>query len=78
MVAEKADPSERYEGIDRNVLDEDVWAETPAKAVCPKCGLAIDPGAIRCPRCNALVIMACGGSCASCGSRSCVRREDLG
>ena len=78
MTAEKPDPNERYEGIDRSVLDEDVWAETPAQLACPKCGLAIEPGAIRCPRCNGLVIAACGGSCASCGSRSCVRREELG
>jgi len=78
MSAAKPDPDERYVGIDRSVLDEDVWAEAPAKAACPTCGLAIDPGAIRCPRCNTFVITSCGGSCASCGSRSCVRREDLG
>jgi len=78
MTAEKPDPNERYEGIDRSVLDEDVWAETPAQLACPKCGLVIGSGAIRCPRCNGLVIAACKGSCASCGSRSCVRREELG
>ena len=78
MTAETPDSNDRYEGIDRSVLDEDVWAETPAPAACPKCGLAIESGAIRCPRCNALAIIACGGSCASCGARSCVGREDLG
>ena len=78
MSAETPDPNERYQGIDRSVLDEDVWAEASAKPVCPKCGLAIASGAIRCSRCNALVITACGGSCASCGARPCVRREGLG
>ncbi len=75
---EKPNPDERYEGVDRSVLDEDVWAETPAKDVCPKCGLTIEPGTLRCPRCNALVLMGCGGSCASCGSRSCVKRDERG
>jgi hypothetical protein len=77
-VAERSDPNERYEGIDRSVLDEDVWAESPAKPVCPKCGLALAPKAIRCPRCNAFVIAGCGGSCASCGARSCARRREKG
>jgi hypothetical protein len=66
---------ERYVGVDRSVLDEDVWAEKPAKTDCPKCGMSVDTGSIRCPRCNALLIMACGGSCASCGSKSCVRPQ---
>jgi hypothetical protein len=67
---------ERFEGIDRSVLDEDVWAEAPVKVKCPKCGMDVEQGAIRCPRCNALVLMGCGGSCSSCGSRTCVRGED--
>jgi hypothetical protein len=71
----KSDPNERFEGIDRRVLDADVWADTPAQPVCAKCGLALDPGAIRCPRCNAFVLTGCGGSCASCGARSCARRK---
>ena len=75
---EKPNPNERFEGVDRTVLDEDVWAETPTKDVCPKCGMVIGSGALRCPRCNALVIMGCGGSCASCGSRSCVKRDERG
>lgn len=66
---------ERYIGVDRSVLDADVWAEEPAKTACPKCGMLVEAGSFRCPRCNALVIMACGGSCASCGSKSCVRPE---
>ena len=73
---EKPNPNERFEGVDRTVLDEDVWAEKPVKDVCPKCGLAVEPGTLRCPRCNALVIMGCGGSCASCGSRRCVKRDE--
>jgi hypothetical protein len=28
--------------------------------------------AIRCPRCNALLLTACSGACASCGSRACM------
>jgi len=75
---EKPNPNERFEGVDRTVLDEDVWAETPTKDVCPKCGMVIGSGALRCPRCNALVIMGCGGSCASCGSRSCVKCDEGG
>jgi len=75
---EKPNPNERFEGVDRTVLDEDVWAETPTKDVCPKCGMVIGSGALRCPRCNVLVIMGCGGSCASCGSRSCVKCDEGG
>jgi hypothetical protein len=75
-MSPKSDPNERYEGVDRRVLDEDVWAEAPAEPLCPKCGLALDSGSIRCPRCNAFVLTGCGGSCASCGSRSCARRTE--
>ncbi len=75
-MARASDPNERYEGIDRSVLDEDVWDEAPEKAACPKCGLAIEPGSLRCPRCNTLVIAGCGGSCASCGVRTCARRAE--
>ena len=74
-MIEKPNPDERFEGVDRSVLDGDVWAETCERSACPTCGLAIEPGTLRCPRCNTLVIMGCGGSCASCGSRSCVKRE---
>lgn len=74
-MAERPDPNERFEGVDRSVLDEDTWCEKPAKIACPKCGMAVDAGAIRCPRCNAFLLMGCSGSCSSCGSRSCVRRE---
>lgn len=75
-MAQHSDPNERFEGIDRSVLDEDVWTEAVPKTTCPKCGLAVDAGTIRCPRCHALTLMACGGSCASCGSRTCVRCEE--
>lgn len=64
---------ERFDGVDRAVLDADVWAEGPAKTPCPKCGMAVEAGSLRCPRCNALVITGCGGSCASCGAKSCDR-----
>lgn len=66
---------ERFEGVDRSVLDEDVWAEAPVKTPCPKCGMAVEAGALRCPRCNALVITGCGGSCASCGAKNCARLD---
>ncbi len=77
-MAVKSDPNERFEGIDRSVLDDDVWAETLSAAVCPTCGLQLAGDEIRCRRCNALVLTGCGGSCASCGSRTCVRREERG
>ena len=35
-------------------------------AKCPSCGLASDD--IRCPRCNALKVVGCSGSCALCKS----------
>ena len=75
---EKSDPDERSEGIGRSFPDGDGWVETPAKDVCPKCGLTIEPGTLRCPRCNALLLMGCGGSCATCGSRSCAERKERG
>ena len=31
---------------------------------CPRCGLIAE--GVRCPRCNALKLKACDGSCASC------------
>ena len=74
-MADKDRDHERYEGIDRSVLDEDVWADVPAKNPCPKCGMPVEEGSLRCPRCNALVIMSCGGSCASCGAKSCARLD---
>jgi hypothetical protein len=64
---------ERFEGIDRSVLDEDVWAEEPRQVKCPECNLSVPVGAIRCPRCNHFMLTGCSGSCASCGSRSCLR-----
>lgn len=71
-------PDERYEGIDRSVLDEDVWSEgsCPATVTCPKCSFAAPPDAVRCPRCNALLLMACSGSCGACMSKTCVRKGD--
>ena len=35
-------------------------------AKCPECGLASDE--IRCPRCNALKVVGCSGSCGACKS----------
>ena len=35
-------------------------------AKCPSCGL--ESAEIRCPRCNALKVQGCNGSCSSCGS----------
>lgn len=41
--------------------------------VCPECGFESDE--VRCPRCNALKVMGCQGSCWSCGnSPSCQKR----
>ncbi|MDO8963569.1 MAG: hypothetical protein Q7W30_03655 [Coriobacteriia bacterium] len=64
---------ERHEGIDRTVLDEDVWAEEPIVASCPVCGMGVVRGTIRCPRCNALLVVACSGVCGACVSRTCAR-----
>ena len=74
-MAERPLDHERYAGVDRSVLDEDMWAEESVKSPCPKCGMLVDAGSLRCPRCNALVIMACGGSCASCGAKSCAKLD---
>lgn len=63
---------ERYEGVDRSVLDEDVWSEPAAKA-CGVCGIAVPADAIRCPRCNALLLATCSGVCGACVSRTCAR-----
>ncbi len=76
-MSQRSDPNKRDEGMDRRSLDEDVRAEAREKLVCPRCGLGLEPGAIRCPRCNAFVLTSCGGSCASCGSLSCAQRERL-
>jgi hypothetical protein len=35
-------------------------------AKCPSCGL--ESNEIRCPRCNALKVIGCGGTCSTCGS----------
>jgi hypothetical protein len=47
-----------------------------AQRPCPVCGLAVPLGEIRCPRCRALLITSCSGACSSCGSRTCLRRDD--
>lgn len=36
---------------------------------CPACGLKSDK--IRCPRCNALKVVGCSGSCTLCGEKKC-------
>ncbi|WP_198003947.1 hypothetical protein [Thermosinus carboxydivorans] len=37
------------------------------KQVCPQCQYVItQPGTIRCPRCNKLLIASCSGSCSRC------------
>jgi hypothetical protein len=38
-------------------------------ATCPACGF--ESPEIRCPRCNALKVQGCNGSCGVCGSSSC-------
>lgn len=39
---------------------------------CPKCGFV--SGEVRCPRCNALKLVGCTGSCRGCGAgAACVR-----
>lgn len=41
--------------------------------VCPNCGFSSSE--VRCPRCNALKVTGCSGSCFTCGSRpSCQKR----
>ena len=68
-----ANDNERYEGIDRTVLDEDVWSDDACATtvICPKCSFVATVGVARCPRCNALLLTGCTGSCAGCGSKTC-------
>jgi hypothetical protein len=35
---------------------------------CPECGF--ESNEVRCPRCNALKVIGCSGSCSLCGSKS--------
>jgi uncharacterized paraquat-inducible protein A len=72
---ESKNGSERFEGIDRTVLDEDVWAPEPEMIKCPECDLRVPIGTLRCPRCNRFLLMGCSGSCSSCGSRACTRTD---
>jgi uncharacterized paraquat-inducible protein A len=72
MTAENNE-HERYQGVDRSILDEDTWAPEPEKVKCPECGMRVSLGTIRCPRCNRFILMGCSGSCSSCGSRTCMR-----
>jgi len=44
----------------------------PIEVKCPTCGFVAPVTAVRCPRCYALLIAACGGACSSCGSRGCL------
>lgn len=42
---------------------------------CPQCGLDVPVGAIRCPRCRALLVHGCTGSCASCRVAGCGAKQ---
>ena len=42
---------------------------------CPQCGLEVAADAIRCPRCHALLLRACSGSCSSCSVAGCGVRK---
>jgi rubrerythrin len=55
---------------------EEVRTSCPVEITCPLCGFVAPMTAIRCPRCNALLLTACSGSCASCGSRACLLPDD--
>lgn len=77
-MGERNSEHERYTGVDGDKLDHDVRADAPSKYPCPKCGMPVEAGSLRCPRCNALVIAGCGGSCASCGAKSCDRTDRRG
>jgi hypothetical protein len=58
----------------REVSDE-AEVDESASPKCPQCGLVVEPGAIRCPRCRAFLLRACSGSCASCGVAGCATRK---
>ena len=40
---------------------------------CPSCGL--ESAEIRCPRCNTLKIVGCGGACSACASTCAAKPE---
>jgi len=48
----------------------------PIEVKCPQCGFVAPVTSVRCPRCYALLIAACGGACASCGSRGCLLPDE--
>lgn len=70
----KSPGHERYEGVDAEFLAKDTWAEEEPGRPCPQCGYVAGATEIRCPRCRALLLMGCSGSCASCGAKRCERR----
>ncbi|MCX7781228.1 MAG: hypothetical protein N2491_10015 [Negativicutes bacterium] len=37
---------------------------------CPQCGNLAAAGNIRCPRCNALLLAPCSGSCSQCAKKN--------
>lgn len=64
---------ERLDGVDASFLSEDTWANPLTGADCAVCGATSPAGTLRCPRCNALLLAVCPGSCASCGLKRCSR-----
>jgi len=51
--------------IDKDALTaEERAAIEPRPIECPRCGLVAE--GLRCPRCNALKVVGCSGSCKGC------------
>jgi hypothetical protein len=67
MVEEKRDAGVAASGTD------EPRTSCPVEVTCPQCGFVAPMLALRCPRCNTLLVSGCAGGCASCGTRSCLR-----
>lgn len=50
--------------LDKDILTAEERAQLSRKTKCPRCGLEAE--GVRCPRCNAVKVAGCGGSCRGC------------
>jgi hypothetical protein len=59
--------------IDKDDLTAEERAQLAPLLKCPRCGLEAE--GVRCPRCNAVKVTGCGGSCRGCKTGCGVRRK---